>query len=156
MARIEWRFTEGSALSVGHWYYEWGDVENESLLTLAEVMRVSDNPVWCLREHVRVLSQINDATLVLVGDITEALPLQESGGRVSHDSPLARSLAGAHQALHHAVALLIDALVECRKGRLEAGLRDDAELASATAFAIADALNSTHVLEQLLIREPEL
>ncbi|MGQ0616578.1 MAG: hypothetical protein ACT4PW_06235 [Acidimicrobiia bacterium] len=146
--RIEWRFTEGSVLSVGHWYLDWGDPEGETLLTLTQVIHASDNPVWCLREHAQVLGRIVAGAEDLVADLA-GLGHDEHGApiRMGESSPMVPSVLRAHRSIHHALALLVDALVECRKGPVENALRADADLASSLAFSMSDAVNCCYRLE---------
>jgi len=141
--RIEWRFTEESLLSIGHWYEAFGDPSNEALLTLTQVIRLTDNPVWCLTEHARVLRQIVTAANDLLGSLDEAMPTNPDGsGTVAPDTPMGLSIRRAYQAVQHATMLLVDGLVECRKGRMETALRTDPRLCAEVVYALADAVNT--------------
>ena len=141
--RIEWRFTEDSKLSIGHWYEAYGDPINESLLTLTQVIRMTDNPVWCLTEHTKVLRQVAGAANDLLSSLDEAMPTGPDGsGAVDVTSPMGNSILRAHQALQHVTMLLVDALVECRKGRMDAAFRVDPALCTEVIYGLSDAINT--------------
>ncbi len=148
--RIEWRFSEPSVLSIGHWYLEWGDPNEETLLTLTQVIRASDNPIWCLREHAAVLTRIIDGAEDLIADLA-ALDIGAEGPvRLLQSSPMVASVLRAHNSVQHALALLVDALVECRKGPVQMAMQTNQTLASDLAFALADAVNCCYRLERHL------
>jgi len=145
--RIEWRFSEGSVLSIGHWYLDWGDPQKETLLTLTQVIHASDNPIWCLREHANVLGRIVNGAEELLADLgglgtADGLPV-----RLARSSPIVGSVLRAHHSTQHALALLVDALVECRKGPVERALRSDGELGMSLTFSMSDAVNCCYRLE---------
>jgi len=146
--RIEWRFSEGSVLSIGHWYLDWGDPQNETLLTLTQVIHASDNPVWCLREHANVMMRIVDGAEELLVDLA-GLGTAEDGSpvRLAQSSPIVGSVLRAHHSIQHALALLVDALVECRKGTVERALRGDSVLGMSLTFSMSDAVNCCYRLE---------
>ena len=154
--RMEWHFNEGSVLSIGHWYLDWGDPEHETLLTLTQVIYASDNPIWCLKEHAIVLRRIISAAEDLLADLA-GLGHGEDGmpARLLRDSPMVTSVLRAHHAVHHAMALLVDALVECRKGPVENAMLADATLSSSLAFVLSEAVNCTYRLEMRLPRYDE-
>lgn len=140
--RIEWRFTEDTRLSIGHWYEAFGDPANESLLTLTQVIRITDNPVWCLTEHAGVVRQVVTAADELIRNLDEAMPDSAESGGIDVATPMGQSVLNAHNAVRHVTMLLIDALVECRLGRMDSALRNDAALAADTLYVLADALNT--------------
>ena len=140
--RIEWRFTEESMLSIGHWYEAFGDPANEALLTLTQVVRLTDNPVWSLTEHARVLRQVLTAANALLSSLDEAIPAGPEGtDAIDATTPIGTSILRAHQAVQHMSMLLIDALVECRKGRMDMAFRTDPGLCTEVIYVLADALN---------------
>jgi hypothetical protein len=117
----------------------------ESRLTLTQVVQMSDDPVWCVREHAKVMSDITEHLLGLLNDIEAAYPqaaVIQGEISVDRDSPMAATLLQGHQALQYVVVLLVDALVECRRGRLEMALFNDRELAATVLFALAEAQNA--------------
>lgn len=148
--RIEWRFSEGSVLSIGHWYLNWGDPTGEMLLTLTQVIHESDNPIWCLREHADVMNRIVDGAEELLVDLTGLGTVNDQPVRLSAASPMVGSVFRAHRSMHHALALMTDALVECRKGPVEMAMQTDRALASEILFAMSDTLNSCYRLESHL------
>lgn len=141
--RIEWRFTEDTILSIGHWYEAYGDPAGESLLTLTQVIRLTDNPVWCLTEHTKVLRQVIQAANDLLTSLDEAIPgSAEEGNAIDVTSPMGNSVLRAHQAVHHVSMLLVDALVECRRGRMDAAFRADPSLCTEVIYGLSDAVNT--------------
>ncbi len=152
--RIEWRFTEESRLSIGHWYEAFGDPANEALLTLTQVIHITDNPVWCLSEHTNVVRQVIAAADELIRNLDEAMPDSAESGGIGVGTPMGQSVLNAHNAVRHVTMLLIDALVECRKGRMDSALRQDPRLAADTMYALADALNTQAWLASSLRYEP--
>lgn len=153
--RIEWRFTEDTRLSIGHWYEAFGDPANEALLTLTQVIRITDNPVWCLSEHGRVVRQVVTAAEELIRNLDEAMPESADSGWINVATPMGQSVLNAHNAVRHVTMLLVDALVECRKGRMDAALHQDAALAADTLCVLADALNTQTWLGSSLRYEPD-
>ena len=145
VARIEWRYVDGSRIGLGSWFHEYGDPIHESRLTLSQVVLLSDDPVWCVREHVKVMSDITEHVLGVLRDIEQSYPqaaVIEGSIRVDRDSPMAGTLVQGHLALQNVVVLLVDALVECRKGRLEMALFNDRELSATVLLALAEAMNA--------------
>ena len=141
--RIEWRFTEDSKLSIGHWYEAYGDPVNEALLTLTQVIRMTDNPVWSLTEHARVTRQVVTAANDLLSSLDEAMPAGPDGSAtIDATTPIGNSILRAHQAVQHVAMLLVDALVECRKGRMDAALRVDPAFCTEVIYALSDAINT--------------
>jgi len=140
--RIEWRFTDDSMLSIGHWYESYGDPANEALLTLTQVIRMTDNPVWCLSEHTKVLRQVVSAANDLLTNLDEAMPSSDDeSNAIDVTTPMGNSILRAHQAVQHVSMLLVDALVECRKGRMDAALRADPALGTEVIYGLSDAVN---------------
>ena len=130
-------------LSVGHWYEAFGDPANEALLTLTQVIRMTDNPVWCLTEHARVTRQVVAAANDLLTSLDESLPAGPDGTvQIDAMTPIGTSVLRAHQAVQHVSMLLVDALVECRKGRMDTALRADPGFCTEVVYALADALNT--------------
>jgi hypothetical protein len=143
--RIEWRYVDESRIGLGSWFHEFGDPIHESRLTLAQVVRLSDDPVWCVREHVQVMADITEHVLGLLNDIEAAYPqaaVIEGTIRVDRDSPMAATLLQGHLALQNVIVLLVDALVECRKGRLEMALFNDRTLSATMLLTLAEAMNA--------------
>jgi hypothetical protein len=151
--RIEWRYVDESRIGLGSWFHEFGDPVHESRLTLTQVVRLSDDPVWCVREHVKVIGDITEHVLGLLRDIEASYPqaaVIEGEVRVDRDSPMARTLVQGQMALQNVVLLLVDALVECRKGRLEMALFNDRELSAISLLALAEAMNAQLWTMQML------
>lgn len=148
--RIEWRFSEPSVLSIGHWYLEWGNPNEEALLTLTQVIQASDNPIWCLREHAAVLARIIDGAEDLLADLASVDGGSDAPMRLVQSSPMVASVIRAHNSIQHALALLVDALVECRKGPVQMAMQTNQTLASDLAFALSDAVNCCYRLERHL------
>jgi len=144
--RIEWRFPEQSLLAIGNWYLDWGDPERERLVTLSDLIKLSDNPAWCIREHADILGRVVAAVDDLLADLLGLSTSQGEVLRLVEGSPMAFTAVRAYQALQHAIALLVDALVECRKGALEELMRRDPMLSSTVAFALSDAMNGCYRL----------
>ena len=144
--RIEWRFVEDSLIGVGHWYLNWGNPIDEQLVTLTQVIQVADNPVWCLREHCAILLRIIGAAEGLLEDMRGLYDPDGAPVKLASGSPMEHTVLRAHHAVQHALALLVDAMVECRKGPIERALRQDPGLASELAFATADAVNCVYRL----------
>lgn len=145
MPRIEWRYVDQSRIGLGSWFHEFGDPQRESRLTLTQVVQMSDDPVWCVREHVKVMRDITEHVLSVLNDIEAAYPqaaVIEGDVRVDRSSPMAGTLMQGHLALQNVVLLLVDALVECRKGRLEMALFNDRELSATVLMALAEAMNA--------------
>lgn len=143
MSRISWHFVEDSVFSPGFWYVDWGDPANEALITLTQAVRMSDTPMWCIHEHALVMRRIIKGAEGLLADLDDALGDDTDEPRpVSPESPLAETVVAASQSLHHAYVLLVDALVECRKGRLERDLRAQRDEAADLALVMADAFNA--------------
>ncbi|MGH9226125.1 MAG: hypothetical protein ACRD2W_20600 [Acidimicrobiales bacterium] len=141
--KIEWRFTEDTMLSVGHWYEAYGDPANEALLTLTQVIRMTDNPVWCLHEHTKVLRKVVGAANDLLTSLDEAMPTDPGDDNsIDVTTPIGTSILRAHQALQHVAMLLVDALVECRKGRMDAAFRVDPGLCTEVIYGLSDAINT--------------
>jgi hypothetical protein len=143
--RIEWRYVDGSRIGLGSWFHEYGDPVHESRLTLSQVVRLSDDPVWCVREHGKVMADITGHVLGLLKDIEASYPqaaVIEGQIRVDRESPMAQTLVQGHLALQNVVLLLVDALVECRKGRLEMALFNDRELSADILLTLAEAMNA--------------
>ena len=141
--RISWHFTEESVFSPGFWYVDWGDPVNEGIVTLTQAVSMSDTPMWCIHEHGLVLRRIIAAAESLLDDLDQALSHDFDEPRpVAADSPLAGTVLSAYQSLHHTYILLVDALVECRKGRLERDLRAQREEAAELCLVMADAYNT--------------
>ncbi len=141
--RISWHFTEGSVFSPGFWYRDWGDPAHEAVITLAQAVSLADTPMWCIHEHGLVLRRIIDAAEALLDDLDQALgPDWDEPRPVQPDSPLFATVLNAHRALHHAHIVLVDALVECRKGRLERDLRAQRDEAADLCLVMADASNT--------------
>lgn len=149
--RISWHFTEESVFSPGFWYVDWGDPVHEGIITLTQAVSMSDTPMWCIHEHALVLRRIIDGAERLLDDLDQALSHDFDEPRpVTADSPLAGTVLSAYRALHHAYILLVDALVECRKGRLERDLRAQREEAAELCLVMADAYNTTLHLRRRL------
>jgi hypothetical protein len=145
MARIEWRYVDDSRIGLGSWFHEYGDPVLESRLTLTQVVQLSDDPVWCVREHVKVTRDITEHVLGLLNTIESSYPQSaviEGTIRVDRSSPMAATLVQGHLALQNVVLLLIDALVECRTGRLEMALFNERDLAASMVLALAEAMNA--------------
>jgi hypothetical protein len=145
MPRIEWRYVDDSRIGLGSWFHEYGDPVLESRLTLTQVVHLSDDPVWCVREHVKVTKDITEHVLGLLNTIEESYPQSaaiEGTIRVDRDSPMAATLLQGHLALQNVVLLLIDALVECRHGRLEMALFNERDLAATMLLTMAEAMNA--------------
>jgi hypothetical protein len=145
MPRIEWRYVDESRIGLGSWFHEYGDPMRESRLTLTQVVQMSDDPVWCVREHAKVMADITEHLLGLLNDIEASYPQSaviEGEISVDRDSPMAATLLQGHHALQYVVVLLVDALVECRRGRLEMALFNDRDLAATVLFALAEAQNA--------------
>jgi hypothetical protein len=143
--RIEWRYVDESRIGLGSWFHEYGDPVLESRLTLTQVVQLSDDPVWCVREHVKVTRDITEHVLGLLGTIEASYPQSaviEGTIQVDRSSPMAATLVQGHLALQNVVLLLIDAVVECRKGRLEMALFNDKDLAATMLFALSEAMNA--------------
>lgn len=138
---MEWRFTYDSVIGVGHWYLNWGDPLSEQLVTLADVIQIADNPVWCLREHTAILNRIVTAVEDLLEDMSGMTNSDGSPARLVPSSPMVFTVARAQGAVQHALALLVDAIVECRKGPIEQAVSSDQALAASLAFTMAEALN---------------
>lgn len=149
--RMEWRFEEGSVLSIGHWYMNWGDPELEHILTLTQLIQTTGNAMWCLREHGRVLDRIVEGAQPLLADLA-SLGLDEDGFpcRLAPYSPIVQSVVRAHMAIHHALSLLVDALVEFRHGGVRAEMGANGPLAAEVTLTMADAINCGYLLEQHL------
>jgi hypothetical protein len=141
--RISWHFTEESVFSPGFWYVDWGDPVNEGIVTLTQAVSMADTPMWCIHEHGLVLRRIIKASESLLDDLDQALSHDFDEPRpVAADSPLAGTVLSAYQSLHHTYILLVDALVECRKGRLERDLRNQRDEAAELCLVMADAYNT--------------
>lgn len=143
---MEWRFIDESVIGVGHWYLNWGDPVNERLVSLTDVIQIADNPVWCLREHTTILTRIVEGVEDLLDDMGG---MYEPGGtpvRLGAGTPMEFTVLRAHHAVQHALALLVDAMVECRKGPIRQALTADPLLASVLAFTMSDALNCCYRL----------
>lgn len=156
MARIEWRYVDETRIGLGSWFHEYGDPVHETRLTLTQVVQLSDDPVWCVREHVKVIGEITEHVLGLLRDIEGFHPQSaviQGDVRVERDSPMAVTLLQGYQALQNVVVLLVDALVECRRGRLEMALFNDRDLAATTLLALAEAKNAQMWTLEML-REP--
>lgn len=141
--RFEWRYEDDSRLNGGNWFENHGDPVEERCLTLTSVVQAVDDPVWCIRAHAGVLTELCETAGALLADLDAAFPEQAAAGEpvVSVDSPLGLSLVQAHRSLTHAVALMVDALVECRLGRLEMTLFNNPTLSGDVLFALAEAVN---------------
>ena len=153
MPRIEWRYVDDSRIGLGSWFHEYGDPKLESQLTLTQVVQLSDDPVWCVREHVKVTRDITEHVLELLNTIEASYPQSaaiEGKVRVDRASPMAATLVQGHLALQNVVLLLIDALVECRKGRLEMALYNDRDLAATMLLTLAEAMNAQKWALQML------
>jgi hypothetical protein len=153
MARIEWRYLNESRIAPGSWFLEYGDPEHEAQLSLTQVVLASDDPVWCIREHANVMRETTTAVLELLDEITGAFPPSDAirgEVQVARDSPMAASLIQGHQALQHVIVLLVDALVECRKGRLEMALYNQKDLAADVLHSLAEAMNAQMWVAQSL------
>lgn len=149
--RISWHFTEESVFSPGFWYVDWGDPANEGIITLTQAVQMADTPMWCIHEHGLVLRRIIAAAESLLDDLDQALSHDFDEPRpVAPDSPLFGTVLAAYRSLHHAYVLLVDALVECRKGRLERDLRAQREEAAELCLVMADAYNCTLHLRRRL------
>ncbi len=149
--RISWHFTEETVFSPGFWYVDWGDPVNEGIVTLTQAVSMADTPMWCIHEHALVLGRIVKAADALLDDLDRALDDDVDVARpVAADSPLAGTVLSAYQSLHHAYILLVDALVECRKGRLERDLRAQREEAAELCLVMADAYNAILQLRRRL------
>ena len=148
--RIEWRFTDGSVLGSGHWFVDWGDPISERRITLTELIHVSDNPVWCLREHTNIMKQIVDAADDVIADIVGVVDDYGQPAMLVASSPMELAARRTASALQHSLALLVDALVECRKGPMRDALDRDFAFASDVAFVMSDALNCTWRIAQQL------
>ncbi len=149
--RISWHFTEESVFSPGFWYVDWGDPVHEGVITLTQAVNMADTPMWCIHEHALVLRRIITAAEGLLDDLDQALSHDFDEPRpVAADSPLFGTVLAAHRSLHHAYVLLVDALVECRKGRLERDLRAQREEAAELCLVMADAYNTTLHLRRRL------
>ena len=149
--RMEWRFEEGSVLSVGHWYMNWGDPRDEHILTLTQLVQTTGNATWCLREHGKVLDRIADGAQPLLADLA-SLGIDENGLplRLAPHSPIVHSVVRAHTAIHHALSLLVDALVEFRHGSVRIELGANGPLAAELTLSMGDAINCGYLLEQHL------
>lgn len=152
MPRLEWRFSTGSVLDDGNWFIDHGDPVRESIVSLQQVIRISDDPVFCLIEHMRIQDRIVAAATELLHDLDAALPAADGAeaGRLASDSPLVSSLLRARRALQHVLLQAVDGLVECRKGRIEEALRAEAPLATEVLFSLAGAQNTLWWLEARL------
>lgn len=149
--RISWHFTEDSVFSPGFWYRDWGDPHNEAIITLAQAVSLADTPMWCIHEHGLVLRRIIDAAEALLEDLDQALGHDFDEPRpVQPDSPLFGTVLGAYRSLHHCYVVLVDALVESRRGRLERDLRNQREEAADLCMVMADAYNTTLHLRRRL------
>lgn len=143
---MEWRFIDESLVGVGHWYLDWGDPINERLVTLTHVIQIADNPVWCLREHTSILTAIVEGVEDLLDDMGGMYHQDGSPVRLGPGTPMEFTVLRAHQAVEHALALLVDALVECRKGPVQVALTADPDLSAKLAFTMSDALNCCYRL----------
>lgn len=152
MPRLEWRFSTGSVLDDGNWFIDHGDPVNEGILSLKQVIQISDDPVFCLIEHMRIQDRIVAAAVSLLRDLDAALPAADGrrAGRLAADSPLVGSLLRARSAMQHVLLQAVDGLVECRKGRIEQALLADAPLATEVLFSLATAQNTMWWLEARL------
>ena len=141
--RFEWRYDDDSRLSGGNWFENYGDPVDEKLLTLTSVVMAVDDPVWCVGAHAGVLRELCETAGELLADLDAAFPEEAAAGdpMVSLDSPRGASLRRAHRSLTHAVALMVAALVECRRGRLEMALYNNPSLSGDVLFALAEAVN---------------
>lgn len=141
--RFEWVYAEPSRLGGGNWFEAWGDPLHERRVTLTTVVIASDDPIWCVRTHAQVLADMAADATELLDDLDRAFPDEAAAGEavVTPDSPLGVSLLRAHRALSHAVALLVDALVECRRGRLDVALHGDPDCSGDVVFSLAEAVN---------------
>ena len=153
---MEWRFEEGSVLSIGHWYLNWGDPLDEHILTLTQVIQVTGNAVWCFREHAKVLDRIIEGVEPLLADLA-SLGVDEDGfpNRLAQHSAIVVSVVRAYNAVHHALSLLVDALVEYRHGSFRTQLAADGSLAADLTFAMGEAVNCGYLLEQHLPLSPD-
>lgn len=149
--RMEWRFEEGSVLSIGHWYLNWGDPHDEHILTLTQLVQTTGNAMWCLREHGNVLDRIVEGAQPLLADLA-SLGLDDDGLplRLAPYSPIVHSVVRAHMAIHHALSLLVDALVEFRHGTVSTELAANGLLAAELTLSMGDAINCGYLLEQHL------
>ena len=130
-------------LSVGHWYEAYGDPANESLLTLTQVIRLTDNPVWSLTEHAKIVRQVVAAANDLLTSLDDAVPAGPDGSNaIDVTSPMGTSVLRAHQAVQHVTMLLVDALVECRKGRMDMAFSVDPGLCRDVIYGLSDAINT--------------
>ena len=144
MARkFEWRYADESRLNGGNWFEDWGDPENERCITLTSVVMAVDDPVWCIKAHAGVVADLCETANELLADLDAAFPEEARDGApvVTPDSPMGSTLLRAHRSLAHAAALLVDALVECRHGRLEMALYNNPTLSGDVLFALAEATN---------------
>lgn len=139
--RIEWRFVEDSLIGVGHWYLHWGDPVDEQCVTLSQVIHLIDNAVWCLREHCAILGRIVAAAEDVLGDLGGLRGVDGEPAQLGPGSPMEHTVQSAMRAVQHALALLVDAMVEHRKGPVERALLEDPRLAAELAFATAEAIN---------------
>ena len=142
--RFEWRYEDDSRLNGGNWFENHGDPATERCLTLTAVVMSVDDPVCCVTAHAGVLRELVETAGALLADLDDAFPEEAAAGApmVSADSPLGSSLVRAHRALTHAIALMVDALVECRLGRLEMTLFNNPTLCGDVLFSLAEAVNT--------------
>ena len=148
---MEGRFEEGSDLSIGHGYLNWGDPRDEHILTLTQLVQNTSNAMWCLREHGNVLDRIVEGAQPLLADLA-SLGLDDDGLplRLAPYSPIVHSVVRAHMAIHHALSLLVDALVEFRHGTVSTELAANGLLAAELTLSMGDAINCGYLLEQHL------
>ena len=147
-----WRFTDESVIGAGHWYLNWGDPFSERFVTLTDVIQIADNPVWCRREHAMIVTKIVSGVGNLLDDMRGMYHRDGTQVRIGAGTPMEFTVLRAHQAVQHALALLVDALVECRRGPVERALTADQQPASLIAFTMSDALNCCY---QLAMRLPQ-
>ena len=148
--RLEWRFTDQSLFGFGNWYLDWGDSDRERLVTLSDVVQLSDNPAWCLREHSGILGKISGAVDDLLDDLAGLSVPDGEEVQLRRGTPMSVTVRRAYAALQHATVLLADAMVECRKGALEHAMRQDPLLSSGVAFALSDGMNGCYRLARYL------
>jgi hypothetical protein len=142
--KFEWRYAnDDSRIDGGNWFENWGDPLEERCLTLTNVVMATKDPVWCIKVHGQVIADLCQTANALLADLDAAFPSEAQQGEamVAIDSPLGNSLLRVHRSLTHAVALMVDALVECRKGRLEMTLYNNPALCGDVLFALAEATN---------------